>query len=660
MRDFLRKYKWRCIFSGRPSTAKRFNFASGAEPPAKLVPVHVQKKCDHIFYAVLSILKSCPSCFPADNLSTEQRQELERLRNDNSVTITPVDKGGKWMVVPSEEYAAEGLRQLSNAKFYKPIEEPLTVHTGRRLSNFLSFLHRTRFLSRRELNGFLPPESSKERHFYLLPKLHKDKWPSPLMPPGRPIVSDTDSVSRKCASLVEYFLNPIAQRTQSYVRDSLHVVSLLQDFHCETPFILFTFDIASLYTNVPIEEGVAAVGRAFLKHKDPQRPDLTILSLLRLLLTSNDFIFKNRRFLQTHGTAMGCAFGSSFANIFLAEWEAAIGQHHCTPVLWLRYIDDIFGIWTHGEEQLLVFKDYINSIHDSIKVTLTYSPVSIRFLDLELYSYHGRVLHRIGFKPTDSFSILSPNSFHPPHVFSSIIFSQVYRWASRSSTYEDFCKTKSIVQCHWRRQGYTRSCIRNTVKNVFEFTCQNPYEWSAGFYTCTSSCFICKYATPTFSVSNDVTSFPLTHRLTCSTVGVVYLITCVKCGVRYVGETSRTLRHRLSEHLQNIRSNASTSVAAHFTSSCALADFSFTAIEHQTNTRKRRKKESQWINRLQTQAPKGLNIVANSSDALRLVVPFSECSQRVTRLCQHEIRDVRTSAAYRSHRNLRSHLKTGH
>ena len=332
-------------------------------------------------------------------------------------------------------------------------------------------------------------------------------------------------------------------------------------------------------------------------------------------------------------------------------------NHPTPPLFWIRYIDDVFGVWTRGEEELLRFCTFVNNLHSSIKVTLSSSPISIRFLDLELYSHEGRILHRIGFKPTDSFSLLPPDSFHPPHVFSGILFSQVYRWCSRSSTYHDFLKTKSIVQRHWRRQGYTRSHIRTTVKEVLKFTCQSPCSWSAGFFPCqVPSCHVCHFAVPTHSVRFNSVPFPLVHRLNCTTPGVIYLITCTRCDLRYVGETSRTLRHRISEHLSNIRSRVSTSVADHFSSTCQPCDFSFTALEHSSNQLKRRKKEQIWIRRLGTQAPSGLNVISNAPDALRLVLPYSECSGRVVRLCQKLIPNQKTCGAYRSHRCLRGHL----
>ena len=47
------------------------------------------------------------------------------------------------------------------------------------------------------------------------------------------------------------------------------------------------------------------------------------------------------------------------------------------PFLWLRYIDDIFMVWTHGNEKLESFIAYLNSIHPTIKFTSERSATSI-------------------------------------------------------------------------------------------------------------------------------------------------------------------------------------------------------------------------------------------------------------------------------------------
>ena len=52
------------------------------------------------------------------------------------------------------------------------------------------------------------------------------------------------------------------------------------------------------------------------------------------------------------------------------------------PLLWLRYIDDIAFIWTHGKEELKKFMEEFNNFTPNLGFTYDSSEKSISFLDL--------------------------------------------------------------------------------------------------------------------------------------------------------------------------------------------------------------------------------------------------------------------------------------
>lgn len=653
--DFIRKLQWKSVRL-KFSNSSRFFKKSDRFPPQALVPDHTLKLCSRIRSGVLSLLRQCPTCFPKDNLSADERAEMDRLSSNASVIITPVDKGSGWIIVPKKFYDAEAYRQLVDESVYTPLVNDVDIFVRQRLTNLLSQLEKKKFLSRREALALQPPVSPSSRTFYLLPKIHKSSWPFSLMPSGRPIVSDVKSVTRACASLVEYFLGPIARKADSYVRDSSHVISLIHDCSIEVSSFLVTFDIKSLYTNIPTDNGVAAVSEAFKKYPDPKRPDLTILTMLRLILTHNTFLFKGELFLQRQGTAMGCPFGPSYANIFLAQWEDKLFP--CRPQLWLRFIDDIFFVWNRNLAELFNFRDFVNSIAPTIQVEMVFDGSCIHFLDLILSNVNGHFSYTVGFKPTDTHAILPANSFHPRHVFSAILFGQVYRWATHSSSYASFKLIKQTVQRRWRDQGYTRTAIRNAVRKVLSLTAQTPSDWRTGFFPCTGNCVVCIYGFYSKSVVNIFNNnrYLIFHKLSCKSTSVIYLIACKNCKKSYVGQTSRALYKRISQHLSDICTANPTSVSLHFTEHCSPSDFSFTVLEHCPQQRKRLEKENTWIRRLQTLQPNGLNVELNSKNDLHLIIPFSRCSQRVSRFIQRTVTDFDTCTSYRKHRNLTSVL----
>ena len=67
---------------------------------------------------------------------------------------------------------------------------------------------------------------------------------------------------------------------------------------------------------------------------------------------------------QKLGTAIGTTFASAYANLFMSNLdEELLSRWEARPWVWYRYIDDVLFIWTHGEEKLSSFVEYINSDH---------------------------------------------------------------------------------------------------------------------------------------------------------------------------------------------------------------------------------------------------------------------------------------------------------
>ena len=56
------------------------------------------------------------------------------------------------------------------------------------------------------------------------------------------------------------------------------------------------------------------------------------------------------------GTAIGPKFAPPYACIFMDTVETEfLMRQYLQPFIWLRFIDDIFFIWTHREEKLIQF-----------------------------------------------------------------------------------------------------------------------------------------------------------------------------------------------------------------------------------------------------------------------------------------------------------------
>ena len=135
---------------------------------------------------------------------------------------------------------------------------------------------------------------------------------------------------------------------------------------------LVSMDVTSLYTNIPQEEGITTVCRAYenFHRNNPPIPTQYLKEMLSLILKENSFQFNGKNYLQIHGTAMGTKMAVAFANIFMANIETEILSNSVAkPTIWKRYIDDIFSLWDVSQPDIDKFIEQANSNHPTIKFT---------------------------------------------------------------------------------------------------------------------------------------------------------------------------------------------------------------------------------------------------------------------------------------------------
>ena len=113
-----------------------------------------------------------------------------------------------------------------------------------------------------------------------------------------------------------------------------------------------------------------------------------------------------------------------------------------------------------------------------------------------------------------------------------------------------------------------------------------------------------------FKSSNTKEKFKLKGEFKCRTPGVIYLLTCEKCKLQYVGQTGRSFHDRIREHMYSIV-KAENAIGIHFNSKghnhlhmeATVIEKVFPNTPHY-----RLEREDFWIETLNTKKPKGLNI----------------------------------------------------
>ena len=191
----------------------------------------------------------------------------------------------------------------------------------------------------------------------LFEKIHKN-------PMGiRPIVS---SITEPISQFADRWLQPHVKNLPSYLRDSTEFLKLVETMKIPSNCLLASIDISSLYTNIPHGDGKQSVLYYLQNNPDnytqPEQPTPDVLvELIDIVLKNNVFEFNNQYYLQIQGTVMGTKMAPAYANLFMGKLEEKLnelGKLHI--MLWKRFIDDIFVIWTGSASEFTTYC-YINT-----------------------------------------------------------------------------------------------------------------------------------------------------------------------------------------------------------------------------------------------------------------------------------------------------------
>ena len=409
-----------------------------------------------------------------DNLSQNERLALENLKQREDIIIQQADKGGKIVIMNKDEYVNACAKMLEDEEFYQAEKGDRNEEFSKEIKKRLDEL--SEYISDKE-KRYLEEDLIKPRTplFYGLPKIHKVFT---NVPPMRPIVSGFCSCTTKLSEFLDSFLKYHAQRCKSYIKDTNQFLLKLQSLK-KLPLntILVTFDVSSLYTNIDQEEGAEACFKKLEQRRRKDIPSILLKNLILLVLRCNVFRFGSSFYSQRKGTCMGTPMAPNYANLFMDEFEENLINDFFRktgkkPLIWWRYIDDIFCIWTEGEDTLKDFMDHAqsfsrnNKLRSNIQFTSNQSTNEVDFLDVTVQLKNGIITTTVFSKPTDSHLYLDSRSNHPTHVVRNIPKSQFMRLRRICSDTVDFSNQCSRYSKFFINRGYDKIKIHNTVRQV--------------------------------------------------------------------------------------------------------------------------------------------------------------------------------------------------
>ena len=124
----------------------------------------------------------------------------------------------------------------------------------------------------------------------------------------RPVISMVGTAEYQLAKYIDTFIKP--NINCNFTVDSTSgFVEKLQDFQFSDGDNCVSFDVCSLYTNVPLDETIRLIADkvySTTSHIVPPFPKKVFLKLLKFA-TSGMFLYNDRLYKQLDGVAMGCS-----------------------------------------------------------------------------------------------------------------------------------------------------------------------------------------------------------------------------------------------------------------------------------------------------------------------------------------------------------------
>ena len=508
--------------------------------------------------------------FPLDK---DHLKAMKDLRKREDIIITRPDKGNGVVVMDVEDYKAKMLQILSQEGKSERLghvdECDHTLLREKALQSNLQYHQKAGHISQEIMHRVWPVGSSRPR-MYGLPKIHKANVPL------RPILSMINAPQYELSKWLAELLKPVVKKYSTHtIKDTFHFCNNIEQWATDQgseEMYMCSFDVVSLFTNVPLQETVQICLDALYRDPDIPKPSLPEKQFRAWLLratTDVEFSFDDVMYRQIDGVAMGSPLGPVLANIFVGYCEMQIDKQQW-PTFYNRFVDDAFTIFS-TKERSCEFLRVLNSLHPALTFTMEGEvDNALPFMDVLVERVGSSLVRSVYRKPTFTGLYTRWDSFAPTNQKINLIkslTSRAVRICSEEKLPAEIVKLKVL----FAENGYPAGLVDRTIKMV---QLQRGTENRRVLAETSKDC--CYLRLPWIGPKSkefreDIegairTAFPtITPRVVFTTRHafngrvkdvlppltkslVVYQFRCC-CGQTYIGKTSKMLTERIDEHV---------------------------------------------------------------------------------------------------------------
>ncbi len=563
-------------------------------------------------------------------------ESIRSLSTNKNLKIGKADKNNCVVIMDKDVYGKKMLEMIASGPYQIEEEDPTQIYLDK-VKILVESLEEEKKITE-VMKESLIPKCPKCPAIYGSPKTHKEGVPL------RPIVDFRFSPTYNLASFLSGILKKVTENHPYTVKNSSEFVDRIQDQKLKPGHMKVSFDVKSLFTNIPIQDGLQFV-KIRLQNDDTWEKFTTlkiddILEILKLCVTCTSFTYAEKTYLQLDGTAMGSPISPVFAELVLQHMEQRIVTNIPFISFYVRYVDDIYSHVSARKCEIVLSE--LNDFHPSIQFTIEKeNNGELPFLDVMTYTRDDRSIgHRIFRKETFTNGYLLYSSHHPMAHKIGVVDTQLVRPIRLSDSQFQDSDIKSATKLLQAR-GYPLSLINRRLvivkekENIRKQTSAQALKQQKEDnemiprvilpFIDDSTYKIAKFLR--FALNVEIGYFPgvklgsllsnFKERKSRGKVGV-YILKCKNCKAFYIGETSKSIDERQSQHRYDVsRSNPNSPVAEHMSQLGHKMGEMF-LIEYDANTHYRKLKEGLYIRAAKLIMKDSPNMVLNNSNGYRL------------------------------------------
>ncbi|XP_066926566.1 uncharacterized protein [Clytia hemisphaerica] len=180
---------------------------------------------------------------------------VKELRRN--VAILKPDKGNGVVLIDIADYEKSMDSLFSDSKKFKKIDTDPTYTRLKTIQRYLKTLNGRDELSDDDYKT-MRPKHAKPAHAHGLPKTHKTYQ---RIPKFRPIIDTTGSTHYNVGKYLANLLNPLTIN-EFTLKDSFETTTRIRNIPnelFEQGYVLVSFDVVSLFTNVPLQRTIKII-----------------------------------------------------------------------------------------------------------------------------------------------------------------------------------------------------------------------------------------------------------------------------------------------------------------------------------------------------------------------------------------------------------------